>query len=224
MPHFSPGRESQLPSASSSRRQPRRRRAPRDRSRRFAVGLVAVLTTVSLLLGWGLASLSQAAPLVRGPQQETPTRIVQADVVEPAVADTSGDFPRTVDYIPEGYRLAQRLYLENCATCHIGVPPATLPSESWRNLIQDSSHYGSEIQPPLDPSRGLIWSYLRSFSRQKSSLEARAPYRLGRSRYFKALHPNVALPADISLESCASCHVAAQQFSFRPWDVEGAKP
>lgn len=189
-------------------RRSRSRRVSRDRSRRFALGLVAVMTAVSLLLGWGLSSLSQATPL-----KSRPGLIAQAS------ASQEDDLPRTVDYVPEGFQLGQRLYLENCATCHIGVPPQTLPSEAWRNIIQDSSHYGTEIRPPRDPSLGLIWTYLRGFSRQKSIVEERVPYRLGRSRYFKVLHPDVALPADVSLESCATCHRAAQQFSFRPWEA-----
>ncbi|NJN30730.1 MAG: cytochrome C [Synechococcales cyanobacterium RM1_1_8] len=148
----------------------------------------------------------------------------------PASAPPSGlglpltvDLPRSVDYVPEAHQLGQRLYLENCATCHIGVPPETLPSEAWRTLIQDSNHYGSEIQLPQGPSRALIWAYLRGFSRLKAEQEERVPYRLGRSRYFQAIHPNVALPSDLSLQSCASCHIAAAQFSFRPWR-EGGDP
>lgn len=197
----------------------RARRVPRDRSRRFALGLVAVMTTISLLLGWGFSSLSQARPVEHWPVEhltDRPTFLSQAS------AEQAEELPRTVDYVPERYQLSQRLYLDNCATCHIGVPPETLPSEAWRNIIQDVSHYGVDIRPPQDPSRGLIWSYLRIFSRQKSNAEERVPYRLGRSRYFAALHPEVNLPANISLESCATCHRAAQQFSFRPWK-EGDK-
>ncbi len=190
-------------------RRPRPRRVSRDRSRRFALGLVAGVTGVSLLLGWGLSSLSQAA---------TPLKLLAAQpaLLAQAAPNQAAELPRTVDYVPEGARLGQRLYLENCATCHIGVPPETLPSEAWRNIIQDSSHYGTEIRPPRDPSLGLIWTYLRSFSRQRSNGEERVPYRLERSRYFKALHPDVTLPSEVSLESCATCHRAAQQFSFRP--------
>lgn len=191
----------------------RSRRVSRDRSRRFALGLVAVMTAVSLLLGWGLAQLAQATPSVTQPGV-----LAQASKVQ-------GSEPhRTVDYVPEGFRLGQRLYLENCATCHVGVPPQILPSEAWRNIIQDASHYGTEIRPPQDPSLGMIWAYLRAFSRQKSNGEDRVPYRLGRSRYFKALHPDVTLPKDLSLDSCASCHRAAQQFSFRPWKAPEANP
>lgn len=184
-----------LPPAPAPRPGPRLRLAPRDRSRRFALGFLVVVTLTSLLLGWGLARLGQAAP---GPS--------------PAAEQV-----RTVDYVPQRYQLGQRLYLQNCATCHIGVPPESLPSEAWRNIIQDSSHYGTNISLPQDPSRGLIWAYIRQFSRLKSSQEERVPYRLEQSRYFNAIHPDVALPKPLGLETCASCHAAAQQFSFRPW-------
>lgn len=224
MPQSRPTREYSTGSTSPASAEPaamqrsRPRRVSRDRSRRFALGLVAVMTMVSLLLGWGLSSLSQAMSLTAQPG------VVQSDLVAQAPADQDSDWLRTVDYVPESYRLGQRLYLENCASCHIGVPPETLPSEAWRNIIQDSSHYGTEINPPRDPSLGLMWSYLRSFSRLKSNTEERVPYRLGRSRYFKALHPDVTLSAEVSLESCATCHRAAQQFSFRPWNEAATNP
>jgi len=221
MSHFTD--QSQVVADSRSRP----RRVSRDRSRRFALGLIAVMVAVSLLLGWGMSSLSQAASVAQ-PETVQPARLISQATEAPGDRQpgqpegNSGDnFPRTVDYVPQRYQTGQRLYLANCATCHIGVPPETLPSEAWRNIIQDASHYGTEIRPPLDPSRGLVWSYLRAFSRQKSESEERVPYRLGRSRYFKALHPDVAFPEGVSLEGCATCHRAAQQFSFRPWEDSG---
>lgn len=218
MPQSRPAGQSQAPVEPSLALRSRPRRVSRDRSRRFALGLVAVMTAVSLLLGWGLASLSQAAPLT------VPLTAPWGTAVAQASASQNDDFPRTVDYVPERYRLGQRLYLETCATCHIGVPPETLPSEAWRNIIQDVSHYGTEISPLRDPSLGLIWSYLRTFSRPKSNAEERVPYRLGRSLYFKVLHPDVTWAAEVSLESCATCHIAAQQFSFRPWEEAVTNP
>lgn len=205
----SPSEVGQVSAQSAPVSRSRPRRVSRDRSRRFALGLVAVMTAASLLLGWGFSRLSQARPA-----------IAQPAVLAQGGVNQDDDFPRTVDYVSERYQLGQRLYLENCATCHIGIPPQTLPSEAWRNLIQDSSHYGVEISPLNDPSLGLVWSYLRGFSRQKSNAEDRVPYRLSRSRYFKALHPDVPFPNGVSLESCATCHRAAQQFSFRPWENE----
>ena len=206
----------------------KKRRVARDRSRRFAMGLMVVITAASLLLGWGLARLGQATAVPEvAASAGRPASFIQLaqSSAEPASATELGDqepnynATRTVDYVPQRYQLGQRFYLENCATCHVGVPPQLLPSEAWRNLIQDSSHYGVEIRTPQDPSLGIIWAYLREFSRQKSSREERVPYRLARSRYFKALHPEIPFPQGVSLEGCATCHRAAQQFSFRPWEL-----
>ncbi|NJO72256.1 MAG: cytochrome C, partial [Oscillatoriales cyanobacterium RM1_1_9] len=68
--------------------------------------------------------------------------------------------PGTVDWIPERYQLGQQLYLENCSSCHVAVPPQTLPTQTWQQLLQDSQHYGVQIQPLVDPQRVLVWNYL----------------------------------------------------------------
>jgi hypothetical protein len=120
----------------------------------------------------------------------------------------------TVDVVPDRHQLGQELYLENCATCHIGLPPAVFPSQTWLNLIQDPEHYGVEITPLLDPTRLVVWNYLRFFSRP-ILLEEAIPYRLTSSRYFKALHPKVELPNPLQMGSCVTCHPAAAQFNYR---------
>jgi hypothetical protein len=120
----------------------------------------------------------------------------------------------TVDPVPPRYQLGQQVYLENCATCHIGIPPATLPDETWRRLLQDSQHYGQQITPLVDPPRLLVWNYLLAYSRPIQDGET-IPYRVNDSRYFKALHPRVELPQPVRLNSCAVCHPGATQYDFR---------
>ncbi len=170
--------------------------------------LLGVLAWMGLGLGWGWS-----VGLSQGPQGGGDSGW--------AIAQPPPDPYTTVDFVPQRYQLGQTLYRQNCATCHIGVPPQVLPSEAWRNLIQDSSHYGVTITPPQGPAQGLIWAYLRTFSRLKSIQEERTPYRLQQARAFKALHPQVELPRPLGLESCATCHPAAAQFNFRqltpPW-------
>ncbi|MBE9180762.1 diheme cytochrome C [Oculatella sp. LEGE 06141] len=121
----------------------------------------------------------------------------------------------TVDPVPQRYQLGQELYLENCATCHVGVPPAVLPSETWRQLLEDpTQHYSTRLPPIVDPPRLLMWDYLRTFSRPTPAEEP-VPYRVNDSRYFKALHPKVDLPRPVRLDSCVSCHPGASQFNYR---------
>lgn len=120
----------------------------------------------------------------------------------------------TTDPVTAEYTLGQELYLENCATCHIGIPPAVLPGETWRRLLLSTEHYGVVIPPLLDPTQTLIWNYLRDYSRGLNEGEA-VPYRLAESRYFKALHPQVDLPQPLQLTGCVSCHPGAERYDFR---------
>jgi hypothetical protein len=122
----------------------------------------------------------------------------------------------TVDPVPDRYQLGQEMYLESCAKCHIGLPPATLPTQTWQTLLQDEQHYGVTIDLPKNPNRQLIWQYLSTFSRSLREEEP-TPYRLSQARHFKALHPQVRLPANVTIETCATCHPQANVFNFREW-------
>lgn len=166
--------------------------------------LLVLVLLWSVALGWGLAQA-----------QETPTTVQLAQSI-PSVENLAPKASPigTVDPVPPKYQLGQELYLENCATCHIGMPPAILPTETWRQLLQDRQHYGQQIKPLVDPPRLLVWDYLRTFSRVQDQ-EEETPYRIADSRYFKALHPRVQLPRSLTMASCASCHPAAAQFNFR---------
>jgi hypothetical protein len=165
--------------------------------RRKPIGLFLVILAWSLAMGWLLASTSNV-------QAATPSNEIG-----------------TVDVVPAQYKLGQELYLENCSTCHIALPPAVLPTQTWKNLLEDSQHYGVELKPLIDPPRVLVWKYLANFSRTQLK-EEQTPYRVNDSRVFKALHPRVKLPHPVQIGSCVSCHPSATQFNFRSltseWD------
>ncbi|MEH2068377.1 MAG: cytochrome C [Nostoc sp.] len=172
-----------------SDRQALRQSAEWEFKRQF-FGLLLVIITWSLAMGWLLA-------LVTNAQSATPTAEIG-----------------TVDVVPAQYQLGQELYLENCSTCHIALPPAVFPTQTWKNLLEDSQHYGAQLKPLVDPPRILVWKYLLTFSRVKLNDEE-TPYRLNNSRYFKALHPGVNLPRPVEIGSCVSCHPSASDYNFR---------
>ena len=157
--------------------------------------LLLLILLWSLAMGWGLATITSA--------QTIPTEEIG-----------------TVDIVPERYQLGQELYLENCASCHIGIPPAVLPTQTWQRVIQDPQHYGVTIKPLIDPARLIVWQYLQVFSRSQLKEEEEIPYRISESRYFKALHPQVKLPRPLELSSCAGCHVGANEYNFRKLSAE----
>ncbi|HBQ99108.1 MULTISPECIES: hypothetical protein [unclassified Roseofilum] len=156
--------------------------------RRSPLILVTLIFLWSVTLGWGLSTLNQ-----------------------PAFSQSSR---KSVDLVPEQHQLGEELYRENCGSCHLALPPAVMPTETWRQLIQDQQHYGISIDPILNPGRLLVWKYIQVFSRPLLKDES-TPYRLRNSRYFKALHPQVEFQERIELSQCVSCHPSAQTFNFR---------
>lgn len=166
---------------------------PRRIRRRSPVILIGILLIWSLILGWGLA---QAV--------ETPKNSAEIG---------------TVDVVTGNLKIAQQTYLENCATCHIGIPPAAFPTQTWRELLRDPQHYGATLTPLEEPDRSLVWTYLRTFSRQVVEGE-RIPFRFGESKAFKILHPRVELSRSVPISSCVSCHPGATQYNFRKLTAE----
>jgi hypothetical protein len=160
-----------------------------------SIGLILVVLAWSLAMGWLLASVTN----VHG---TTP------------VAEVG-----TVDVIPTQYQLAQETYLENCSTCHIPIPPSVLPTQTWRDILQDTQHYGVQLKPLVDPPRILMWRYLSTFSRTYLK-EEQIPYRIKDSRYFKALHPQVKFTDPVQLSGCITCHPSATEFNFRQLSSE----
>ena len=175
-------------------------------------GVTVLLFGLCSLVGLGLSLVHQS---VSAP--------VQAQVTVAENDDQGVDMGTaavgTIDPIPAQYQLGADLYLDNCATCHIGVPPQVLPLQTWQQLLQDSEHYGVRIPPLVDPPRLLIWQYLRHFSRSIKEPEA-IPYHVAESRYFKALHPRVEFAEDVGLRQCISCHPGASNYNFRQLTAE----
>lgn len=188
-----------LPSRGIQRRRPKRGRS--------VIVLFILLLLWSICLGWGLAQATE--PRVIEPIAQTP------QVTESGQATTVG----TVDVIPDRYKVGERLYLETCASCHVGIPPEVMPSETWRQLLPDPQHYGVTLQPLENPNLRVAWEYLRNFSRPQAADE-QVPYRIYQSRYFKALHPKVKLPTKAGVDSCISCHPGAGRYDFRSLSAE----
>lgn len=206
---------------------PQRRRGNRGRSsrplkRRSPLMLFLLLLLWSAILGLGLAQAGTSASVTRSlnstARLPASTEIIaqtteqETDPEADQVADP--DPAGLVDPIPEEHRLGQELYLENCATCHVGLPPAVMPTESWREILTKPYHYGAQITPLTQPSLQIAWNYVSLYSRPLKEGED-VPFRLRSSRYFKVLHPKVSFPEPVTVRSCVTCHPAAAQFNYR---------
>lgn len=168
-----------------------------------------------------MAQATEPTRLVPAPPVTTPG-VIPEPVPSPAAAEQStlqSSPIGTVDVVPKNMEYGQKVYLQACATCHIGLPPAVMPSETWRQLLQDPQHYGTEITPLNSIDLQAAWRYLRDYSRPQSTEET-TPYRLYQSRYFKILHPRVKFSERVSLGSCVTCHPGASQYDFRKLSAE----
>jgi hypothetical protein len=120
-----------------------------------------------------------------------------------------------VDPVDARYAAGYSTYLERCATCHVALPAAVLPTQTWQALVSDPAHYGVSL-PPLDRfDQQLISNYLQVYSRRHTG-DGPVPYRLQDSAYFLALHPQVALPQPLNLMSCVGCHSDAANQNYGP--------
>ncbi len=173
------------------RTSPSAKTAQRRRPSILLLSLLLLLWSVGL--GWGLADVGRS----------------QSPNLAPA------PHIGTVDPIPERYQTGQTLYLEACASCHIGVPPAVFPTETWRDLLLDENHYGRRIEVLPSPQIQIVWDYLQTFSRPNSASSESVPFRFQYSRPFAALHPNVELPQSLDLNSCRTCHPQVDRFDIR---------
>lgn len=140
----------------------------------------------------------------------TASTLVQLQPEEKSIPKVEG----TVDEVPPRFQFGQQLYLETCATCHVGIPPAVMPTQTWVDLLDDTQHYGVQIPLVVDPQRLIIWQYLEQFSRARREDE-RTPYRVRNSRFFKVLHPKVEFDEPVRLTSCLGCHPGAPDFNYR---------
>lgn len=176
-------------------------------SKHQPTGVLIGLALLSCLFGLMLSTIPQI-PEVAFAQQTLAQEINRTD--ETLV------FPphTTTDRVPESLETGQSLYVQNCGSCHIAIPPAVFPSQTWDQLIRDPSHYGMVIEPLPQPQQSWVRRYLLFASRLLRPEES-TPYRFRQSRYFKILHYQVELPSTINSSTCVTCHPKAPSFNFR---------
>ena len=171
--------------------------------------LLFLLFVWSISLGWGMAIAFGSHQGAMA--QITPGIPAQPDLIAQGTAEETG----TVDPITPRYQLGKELYLENCASCHVPLPPEVLPSETWRRLLlEPEQHFGQQLKPLIGPVLITMWDYIRAYSRPEEAKKP-LPYRISESPYFKALHPRVKFSQTVKPASCVSCHPGAAQYNYR---------
>ena len=126
-----------------------------------------------------------------------------------------------------------KIYAEECGSCHFAYQPGLLPAASWEKLVDAKAledHFGDDAE--LDENiRQHIASYLKDnaadtsyYKRSRKIMasldEGMAPLRITETPYIKEKHSEI--PAKLikgnpqvkSLSACAKCHRKAQQGTF----------
>ena len=134
--------------------------------------------------------------------------------VIPHTPSTASTNVTTTDRVPPQYQVGETIYQQSCGQCHFAIPPAVFPTQTWEQILRDSSHYGASIQVPAEPQLSWMRRYLRFSSRLLNEGES-TPYRFQQSRYFKILHPKMDIAKPITFDSCKTCHAKATDFNFR---------
>lgn len=116
-------------------------------------------------------------------------------------------------------------YSSECAACHIAYPPAMLPAQSWRDIMDNlPRHFGTDAS--LDPATVATLSAWLTAHAATGRRASRMPpeNRITRSAWFVHEHGEIApavwsRPAVKGPSNCAACHVRADRGEFHEHDI-----
>jgi hypothetical protein len=132
--------------------------------------------------------------------------------------------------------VSNKLYQEECGSCHFAYQPGLLPAGSWQKImVRLDDHFGDNAE--LEPEDNqLIARYLSDFSAEKSSYRRSAklarsvgtshyPLRITKIPYF--VHEHDEIPSRLvvdnpkvgSLSQCDKCHQTASKGIFSERDI-----
>ena len=115
-----------------------------------------------------------------------------------------------------------RVYVQECAGCHMAYPPGLLPAASWRRMMgRLDEHYGSDASIDEATVRQLSeWLQAHAGTGKRVRAEPPPPDdRITRSAWFARKHDEVA-PATWrrasirSAANCMACHPGAERGDF----------
>ncbi len=140
-----------------------------------------------------------------------------------------GTFSRQKEVAP----VTNKVYLEECGSCHFAYPPGLLPGKSWAKLLDDKAlndHFGDNASLDADTLKEIS-DYAMANAAEKSSFkrsrkialateEGEAPLRITEVRYIKRKHHEI--PGKMvkgnkdvkSLSYCNACHTKADNGNF----------
>ncbi|HHC71739.1 MAG TPA: cytochrome C [Thiotrichales bacterium] len=129
-----------------------------------------------------------------------------------------------------------RLYREECGSCHMAYPPGLLPAQSWERIMTSlDDHFGENAELP-ERDRVRILNYLLDYAAGRADYRVsnrvmwdlkgqQPPLRITELPYFRREHHELSPrmvrknPKVRSFSNCDLCHVRADKGSFDEHEV-----
>ncbi len=129
-----------------------------------------------------------------------------------------------------------KLYKEECGSCHLAYPAALLPKKSWDKIMNNLENHFDENAELEQGDRLAIQKYLannalsknrlNSLSKMLRNFPANTPTRITKLPYFVRKHDEIPTrmvknnPKVKSFSQCDRCHSGAERGNF---DEDGVK-
>ena len=126
--------------------------------------------------------------------------------------------------------ITNKLYLEECGSCHMAFQPELLPSESWKKMMLGlEDHFGESAELEAQDAKAITAFLVKDAADKSGSKVSRkllrgykgnGPLRISELPYFIHEHDEVSAsvikrPAIKSWANCSACHVTAEQGSYQ---------
>ncbi len=124
--------------------------------------------------------------------------------------------------------VTNKIYTEECGSCHMAYPAQLLPPESWTKMMDNLEDHFGESAELDDETRNNIGNYLvysatpqqGSYRKMLRNTGSNAPLRITQLPYF--VHEHDEIPSRFikgndkvgSLSQCNACHKGADKGSF----------
>lgn len=138
----------------------------------------------------------------------------------PALADSGNKYGGENRGKPVMPAAVNKLWAQECGSCHIAYPPGLLPAASWTRIMGGlDKHFGDDAA--LTPAENKeITAFLVNNPSNRWSAPT-APLRISESQWFKAKHNSREIapevwqrPAVKSPANCGACHGGAAEGDF----------
>jgi hypothetical protein len=159
--------------------------------------------------------------------------------VEVSLGDDDREFERYMPFErqPGVTPVNNRLYEQECSSCHFAYPPGLLPAKSWQTIMSRLDNHFGENAELVETDRSAIQDYLVNNSADKSKTRrsrrimrtvsaTQPPLRITELPYFKREHdriPNRLVkgnPKVGSFSQCDRCHQDAKQGYFSEHNIK----